>query len=91
MRVTIDLPPDVSAALQAQWDDVNLRSREAVALEGYRSGALTESQVRRTLGLATRFDVHALLKAHHVPLRYTTADLQDDIAAHHVLGILNDR
>ena len=70
MRVTIDLPPDVSAALQQQWDDVNQRSREAIAVEGYRSGAPTEAQVRRMLDLETRFEVHALLKAHHVPLRY---------------------
>jgi hypothetical protein len=50
MRVTIQLPDDISAALEEQWDDVPRRSLEAIAIEAYRSGALTESQVRRLWG-----------------------------------------
>lgn len=60
-------------------------------MEGYRTGALTESQVRRLLGLETRFEVHALLKEHKVPLRYTEADLAEDLAAQRDLGILSGR
>lgn len=91
MTVTIQLPADISAALGAQWDDVPRRSLEAIAIEGYRTGALSEAQVRRVLGLDTRFHVHALLKEHHVPQRYTTSDLDDDLDAHHALGILPGR
>lgn len=58
MKVTIDLPDDVSAALNGRWDDVPRRSLEAIAVEGYRTGALTEAQVRRLLQLETRFQVH---------------------------------
>jgi len=79
MRVTIQLPADISAALGDHWDDVPRRSLEAIAVDAYRTGALTEAQVRRLLGLDTRFQVHALLKAHHVPLHYTSADLEDDL------------
>jgi predicted HTH domain antitoxin len=61
---------------------------EAIAVEGYRTGALTEAQVRRLLELDTRFQVHALLKEHHVPLRYSEADLEDDLFTHRELGIL---
>jgi hypothetical protein len=43
MKVTIDLPEDVAAALEGRWDDVLRRSLEAIAVEGYRTGALTES------------------------------------------------
>ena len=64
------------------------RSREAIAVEGYRTGALTESQVRRLLELETRFQVHALLKEHHVPLQNTSADIEDDLRAQRELGIL---
>lgn len=88
MRVTIQLPEDISAALGEQWDDVPRRALEAIAVEGYRTGALTESQVRRLLELETRFQVHALLKKHHVPLQYTSADIEDDLRAHRELGIL---
>ena len=45
MKVTIDLPEDVSAALTGRWDDVPKRSLETIAVEGYRIGALTEIQV----------------------------------------------
>lgn len=91
MRVTLDLPPDVSAALQQHWDDVPRHALEVLAVEGYRTGALTETQVRRMLGLETRFDVHALLKVHRVPLRYTEADLEDDLAALRDIGVLPSR
>jgi predicted HTH domain antitoxin len=91
MRVTIQLPDDISAALEEQWDDVPRRSLEAIAVEAYRSGALSESQVRRLLGLESRFQVHALLKEHNVPLHYTPADLEGDLQVQRELGILPSR
>jgi predicted HTH domain antitoxin len=91
MRVTIQLPDDISAALEEQWDDVPRRSLEAIAIEAYRTGALTESQVRRLLGVESRFQVHALLKEHNVPLQYTATDLEDDLQAQRELGILPSR
>lgn len=91
MRVTIQLPDDISAALEEQWHDVPRRSLEAIAVEAYRSGALTQAQIRRLLGLESRFQVHALLKKHHVPLHYTPADLEDDLQVQRDLGILPSR
>jgi predicted HTH domain antitoxin len=91
MDVTITLPEDISTALKGQWGNVPRRSLEAIAVEAYRTGALTEGQVRRLLGFETRFQVHALLKEHQVPLNYTAADLEDDLAAHRELGILPGR
>jgi predicted HTH domain antitoxin len=91
MKVTIELPEDVSAALKGRWGDVPRRSLEAIAVEGYRTGALTETQVRRLLQLETRFQVHALLKEHHVPLQYTEADLEDDLRAQREIGVLPGR
>ena len=46
-------------------------------MERYQEGA-SEEQIRRLLSLDTRFEVHALLKRHGVPLRYTLQDLEDD-------------
>jgi predicted HTH domain antitoxin len=90
MSVTIELPEDISAALKEQWDNVPRRSLEAVAVEAYRTGALTESQIRRLLGFETRFQVHALLKEHQVVLRYTAEDIEADLTAHRELGLLPD-
>ncbi len=78
MQVTLDLPDDISQALQGEWHDLHGRALEALAVEGYRTGALTERQVQRLLELDSRFQVHALLKDHHVPLRFTESDLEDD-------------
>lgn len=91
MQVTLDLPDDISSALEGQWDDLPKQALEALAVEGYRTGALTEAQVRRLLGLNTRFEVHALLKEHRVPLRYSEVDLEEDRAAHRALGIPRER
>jgi predicted HTH domain antitoxin len=91
MKVTIDLPDDVSAALKGRWNDVPRRALEVIAVEAYRTGALAETQVRRLLQLESRLQVHELLKEHHVPLRYTEADLQDDLRAQRELGVLPGR
>ena len=91
MKVTIELPDDVSAALKGRWDDVPRRALEAIAVDAYRTGALTEAQVRRLLRLESRFQVHALLKEHHVALRYSEADLEDDLRAQRELGVLPGR
>jgi len=91
MQVTVDLPADILEALERQWTDLNRQALEAIAVEGYRTGALSENQVRRLLVLPSRFEVHALLKEHRIPLRYSEADLQDDLTAHRELGILPER
>jgi predicted HTH domain antitoxin len=90
MKVIIDLPDDVSAALKGRWNDVPRRALEVIAVEAYRTGALAETQVRRLLQLESRFQVHELLKEHHVP-RYTEADLEDDLRAQRDLGVLPSR
>ena len=87
MQVTLNLPDDISEALAGRWPDLSKQALEALAVEGYRIGALTENQVRRLLNLESRFQVHAILKEHRVPLRYTASDFEDDVAAHREIGI----
>ena len=57
--------------------ELERRVREKIAVELYREG-VSEEQIRRFLNVDTRFEVHALLKRHGVPLRYTLQDLEDD-------------
>ena len=90
MQVTLDLPDDLSAVLEGRWPDLPRQALEALAVEAYRTGTLAEGQVRRLLQLETRFEVHALLKDHGVPLHYTAADFEDDLAAHREIGLLRD-
>jgi hypothetical protein len=91
MTVNIDLPEDVSRALEKQWGDLSRHTLEALAVEGYRSRALSESQIRRMLGFETRTQVHEFLKGAGVYLDYSEDDLQHDIDAHRQLGILPGR
>jgi len=91
MQVTLDLSDDISAALEGQWLDLPRQALEALAVEGYRTGALTETQVRRLLDLETRFQVHSLLKEHRVPRRYSEADFEDDRSPHRELGLPRER
>ena len=78
----------LSRSLRLLWSKIEV---ETIAVEGYQAGALTERQVRRLLDLESRFEVHALLKEHKVPLHYTEAGLEEDLAAHRDLGTLSGR
>jgi hypothetical protein len=46
-----------------------------LALQGYRSRALTAAQLRRLLGFETRTQVDAFLKEHGI---FSTADFEQD-------------
>jgi hypothetical protein len=87
MEVAIHLPDDIAQHVQAQWEDVPRHVLESLALAWYQSGELNEEQVRRLLGYNTRLRVHAFLKEHDVPLRYTLEDLEQDRAAHDRRGL----
>ncbi len=79
MQVAIELPEDIAEGLRARWKDLPRRTLEALALEGYRSGALTESQVRRVLGFATRMEVNSFLRDHGIYYAYTPSEVDQEI------------
>ena len=91
MQLTLDLPEDVTESLRGTWGDVSRHALEALAVEGYRTRALTETQVKRLLNYESRFEVHALLSQFRVPHRYSQADAEQDVAGHRELGILPPR
>lgn len=61
MQITVELPKDI-----AQRPDPAREALEALAIEGYRSGALTSFETRRLLGFETRYELDGFLKAHNV-------------------------
>jgi len=73
------LPDEIAVDLQAKWEDLPRHALEALALESYRSGVLTESQVRRTLGFQSRWEVNAFLRDHGVVYNYTPAEIDHEI------------
>ena len=85
MTVQVDLPEDIARALGGERD-LSRTALEGLALEGYRSGRLSEEQVRRMLGFESRLEVHAFLKEHQTYLNYTEEDFEHDLEIARQLG-----
>ena len=66
MQITIELPEDIAVGLASKWKDLPRAALESLALEAYRSRALTAAQLRRLLGFQTRIEVDAFLKEHEI-------------------------
>ncbi|MEO8660198.1 MAG: UPF0175 family protein [Bryobacteraceae bacterium] len=81
MNVAIQIPDDVGRALMAKGADVTRAVLEAVAIETYRSGAITPAQVQEMLGLHSRWDTESFLHRAEAYHDYTMDDLDRDIAA----------
>ncbi len=77
MQITLELPEDIVQELRSKWKDLPRAAIESLALEAYRSQALTSAQIRRLLGFETRMQVDAFLKEHEV-YDFTVADFEQD-------------
>jgi hypothetical protein len=77
VQITLDIPEELAAQIIAGKDPA-LAALEAIAVDGYRTQRLSESEVRRMMGYQTRMQVHALLKEHDIYLHYTMADWEQD-------------
>jgi predicted HTH domain antitoxin len=74
MKITVELPDDV-----ARRPDPGRQALEALAVEGYRTGALTHYDASQLLQVS-RFEFNALLKRGHVEEHaYDVEDLERDI------------
>jgi predicted HTH domain antitoxin len=79
MQVTVEIPDDMARRLTRPGQDPSRIALEAMAIEGYRSGALSAGPTRRLLGFATRYELDGFLKAHNVwEHAYDFDDLADD-------------
>jgi hypothetical protein len=74
MTVAFEIPDDLAGVLTER------AMLESVALEGYRTGRLSESAVRRFLGFETRMEVHGFLRVNDAYLQYGAADPEHDLA-----------
>jgi predicted HTH domain antitoxin len=79
MQILIQIPDEIAQTLCAERANLPQAATEALAIEGYRKGLLSEHQVQKLLDLKTRMQVHAFLKANQVPLNYSLADLDQDV------------
>lgn len=75
MQVTVEIPDDVAERLKAAGGDLSRRALEALALEEYKRGQLTKSELRRLLDFGTRDALDGFLKAHEIFEPYSLDDL----------------
>jgi len=79
MNIVISVPDDISQRLLLQWEDLSEHALEAVAVEAYREGVISESEVQKMINLSSRWEVDKLLKKHNAYIEYTDEDLVNDI------------
>jgi hypothetical protein len=77
MQITIELPEDIAARLESKWKDLTRAALESLALEAYRSHALTAAQLRRLLAVETLMQLDTFLKEHEV-FDYSAVDFEQD-------------
>ena len=75
MTVTVQIPDDLAQRLSAQGGDLSRRILEMLALEEFKNGHITRSELRQMLGFETTFQLDGFLKAHDVWIDYTAEDL----------------
>ena len=79
MQVSFEMPDQVARQWGETPDAVGRHVLEDAAIEGYRTGHLTQRQVGAMLGL-DYWQTEALLNQRAVPLNYSPADLAADQA-----------
>jgi len=64
MELTLEIPDEIAACLAGPGRALSRTALEALAVEGYRGGALTTKQVRLLLGHLSRWETEDFLSAH---------------------------
>jgi hypothetical protein len=78
VQISLNIPDELAERLIAGGKDPAELTLEALAMEGYRTEAFSESEIRQMLGYETRMEVHAFLKEHGIFLHYSVADAEND-------------
>lgn len=81
MDVHIEVPDDIVHRMKSRWSDLPRGMLQALAIESYRAGIITEAEVQRMLNLPSRWDADAVLKEAQAYIDYTDVDLKEDLDA----------
>lgn len=74
IEVRLNIPETVAASIK-NGGDLSRCLLKMAALEGFKSGQLTSSQLQQMLGFESRFEVDRFLKEHGVFFDYSPEDL----------------
>jgi hypothetical protein len=78
MNLTVEIPDEIAASL-GDGGDLPRRILEGFALEEYKTQRISKAQLRRLLGLETRYELDGFLKAHQVDANVTIEDVRRDL------------
>jgi len=68
MQIQIALPDNIVSSLEAKWGSLECKLMEMVIVEAYWQRSISVGKVRELLGMKTRLEVDAFLKAKGVDL-----------------------
>jgi len=87
MHLTVEIPDDFAARFSA-GADLSRRALELLALEEYKSGHLTGTELQRLLGFGARYKLDGFLKAHGILIDdYSVDELRREVATLQRLGL----
>ncbi len=76
MQITVTIPDELARHIIAEGLDPARQALEDMAVEAYRAHRLTGSQLRRLLGIPSRYELDGFLKKRGVWLDYTLDDFR---------------
>jgi hypothetical protein len=85
MNITVPIPDALAAKLGAEAD-LPRRALEALVLEEYRAGRLSNPELRELLGLQSRYEMDGFLKAHGIYQDFTLDEVEDQVRNMERLG-----
>ena len=86
MNLIVEIPDEIAGSLSS-GGDLSRRVLEGFAPEEYKSQRISKAQLRRLLGLETRYELDGFLKTHQVSPNITIEDLRHDVQDLKSLGI----
>ncbi len=76
MTITLEIPDELARRIIPEGLDPSRKALEDMAVEAYRAHRLTGAQLRRLLGISSRYELDGFLKARGVWLEYTLDDFK---------------
>lgn len=76
MEITVTIPDEFARQILPEGLDPARQALENMAVEAYRAHRLTGAQLRRLLGIDSRYELDAFLKKRGVWLEYTVEDFR---------------
>ena len=81
MEISIAISDDIAHHILTKWGNLEQHTLEALAIQAYRFGIITEVEVQKMLNFSSRWQTNDFLKRSKAYIDYTETDLLNDIKA----------